>query len=189
MNVACLVTGLWNWLYLKNELVGNKLVFCMLVQVLESKKLIQWFLSGHGQRWPSSFSSGDLKNEFMNWANFLSDWYRTFWLLNARCPLQLYFLFLSMISSIFLSQLIIFLKICVLKEITLNVAWFLHSKYLVNTVFTVYTWSVYNLWEAVCQRKLSEWWQVFNFKVTCNLILNKQNRLCLTSLVKPVRSN
>ena len=36
---------------------SNELIFCMAVQIQESKKLFQWFLGGSGQKWASSFSS------------------------------------------------------------------------------------------------------------------------------------
>ena len=35
----------------------NELIFCVVVQIQESSKLFQWFLSGHGQKWAWSFSS------------------------------------------------------------------------------------------------------------------------------------
>ena len=39
----------------------NELIFCTVVQIQESKKLFQWFLGVHGQKWAWSFSSWDPK--------------------------------------------------------------------------------------------------------------------------------
>ena len=35
----------------------NELIFCMVVQIQESKQLFQWFLGSPGQKWVGSFSS------------------------------------------------------------------------------------------------------------------------------------
>ena len=35
----------------------NELIFCMVVQIQESRKLFKWFLGGPGQKWAWSFSS------------------------------------------------------------------------------------------------------------------------------------
>ena len=42
MGMASLVTGLENWLYLKNELI-EWTDFSLVVQIEESSKSIQWF--------------------------------------------------------------------------------------------------------------------------------------------------
>ena len=47
-------------LYLKTEHKIN-LIFCILVQMQEGQKLIQWFLSGPCQKWQWLFSSEDPK--------------------------------------------------------------------------------------------------------------------------------
>ena len=39
----------------------NELIFCMVVQIQESKKLFQWFLGEPGQKWAWSVSSWDPK--------------------------------------------------------------------------------------------------------------------------------
>ena len=39
----------------------KELIFCMVVQIQESKKLFQWFLGGPGQKWAWSFSLWDPK--------------------------------------------------------------------------------------------------------------------------------
>ena len=49
IGLASLVTGLKNWLYLKNELMEWTDV-CMVVQIQESKRLLQWLLGGLGQK-------------------------------------------------------------------------------------------------------------------------------------------
>ena len=58
--------------------------------------------NGHGLLVHETLKSAYLKNELINWADFLNadwynnfwlDWYPNFWFLNAGVPVQLYFLF------------------------------------------------------------------------------------------------
>ena len=52
-----------NWLY--------EMILCMLVQIQESKMLIQWFLGGCGHLVHETQNLWYFQNEFLNWADFL----------------------------------------------------------------------------------------------------------------------
>ena len=76
MGVASLVTGsiidctsrISRW---------NELIFCVVLQIQESLKLLHWFLSGCGQKMGMDYivhetlKSAYLKDECMNWADVL----------------------------------------------------------------------------------------------------------------------
>ena len=68
LGVTGLVTGLWNWLYSRMNR-WNELIFCEPAQIQERKSYFSNFWVGLVKNWHGH--SAVLKNEFMDWFNFV----------------------------------------------------------------------------------------------------------------------
>ena len=85
--LASVVTGIWNWLYVKNELMEWILHVDADSQIIKTNQ--NFFLGEHSQKLVCGHGTQQLTLS-QKWADGI-DWYPALWLLNAGGSLWLYF--------------------------------------------------------------------------------------------------